>query len=451
MVEKYKREGIDIVLGSRKCIYTDEKNKKFIKQNKKYIPIIKIKGKYVIINRKGGGLDIDELKITLEKLIGELNDKIKESTGKVNDKLKKIKQELTVVLTVNETLDYNKLNNIIEDYTFKIGIVLGLESSKIKKDITFLNKSIKSNNAIIDKVNYESTTKTSYVDEDKIRRITSENNNMLLSIDEKVEQYDKQVLLEKEGNVKGKLHDDIPENKTHNTIEDKKSIEQMRLKTDIETQDKIKEKIHDDIPENKTHNTIEDEIEKNKLNTDIETHKNNMKQFVIELRKNTENIKLLSIELKKPKKSGFFSDNSQHYTNKQNLIKLMQEKPKILFNFSRESQIVKEKNKILKEKSKILKELEKNEEWDKKSPNLEKKQFLKEITEKEELIKSLQENHTEYKKKMDREEIYLDIYLKEKNNDIDLYFIDKGNYPFLVELLLKRIIDLEKRIDVTYN
>jgi hypothetical protein len=414
MVEKYKREGIDVVLDSRKCIYTDEKNKKFIKQNKKYIPIIKRKGKYIIINKKGGGLDTDELKITLEKLIGELNDKIKESTGKVNDKLKKIKQELTVVLTVNETLDYNKLNNIIEDYTFKIGIVLGLESSKIKKDIIFLNKRIESNNAIIDKVNYESTTKTSYADEDKIRRITSENNNMLLSVNENVEQYDKQLLLEKEGNVEGKLHDDIQENKTHNTIED--------------------------------------EIEKNKLNTDIETPKNNMKQFVIELRKNTENIELLRIELKKPKKSGFFSDNSQHYTNKQNLMKLMQEKHKIMMNLSRESQIVKENNKILKEKSKILKELEKNEEWNKSSPNLEKKQFLKEITEKEELIKSLQENHIDYINKMNREKIYIDNYLKENKNDIPLDLISGEMYnPFLFELLFKRIIDLEKRIDMTHN
>jgi SMC interacting uncharacterized protein involved in chromosome segregation len=110
-----------------------------------------------------------------------------------------------------------------------------------------------------------------------------------------------------------------------------------------------------------------------------------------------------------------------------------------------------EMRKSLREKSKKLKELENQEEWDKSSPNPEKEQFLKEITEKEELIKSLQDNHTEYKKKMDREDIYLDNYLTEKNNDIDLDFINEGEYPLLVEHLLKRIIDLEKRMDITHN
>jgi len=450
MVEKYKREGIDIVLGSRKCIYTDEKNKKFIKQNKKYIPIVKRKGEYVIINKKGGGLDIDELKITLEKLIGKLNDKINESSGTVTNKLIKIKQELKHELTINVPLDNIKLNNIIEDYTFKIGIVLGLESSKIKKDINILNEKIESNNVMIADITNKSTTKTSYDDEDKIRRIAIENTKMLSSVNEKKDEYNIQLSFETYDNIKEKIREDVQEKETHNTIEDKKAIEQMRLKADIETQDKIKEKIHDDIPENKTHNTIEDEIEKNKLNTDIETHKNNMKQFAIELRKNTENIELLRIELKKPKKSGFFSDNSQHYTNKQNLIKLMQEKQKIFFNFSRESRIVAENNKILKEKSKILKELEKNEEWNKSSPNLEKKQFLKEITEKEELIKSLHESHIDYINKKNREKIYIDNYLKEKNNDISLDFFSNKT-SFLLENLLKRIIDLEKRIDMTHN
>ena len=77
MVEKYKRDGIDIVLGCRKCIYTDEKNKKFIKQNKKYIPIVKRKGEYVIINKKGGGLDEDKKAIEQIKLKTDIEKKDK--------------------------------------------------------------------------------------------------------------------------------------------------------------------------------------------------------------------------------------------------------------------------------------------------------------------------------------------------------------------------------------
>ena len=76
----------------------------------------------------------------------------------------------------------------------------------------------------------------------------------------------------------------------------------------------------------------------------------------------------------------------------------------------------------MREKSEKLKQ----EAWNKKFPNPEKEQFLKEITEKEELVKSLQENHTQYINKMIREEIYLDNYLTEKNNDIDLDFINEG-------------------------
>jgi len=407
MVEKYKREGIDIVLDSKKCIYTDEKKKKFIKQNKIYIPIVKRKGKYVIINKKGGGSDIDELKITLEKLIGKLNDKIRESTGKVNDELKKIKQELKVVLNINETLDYNKLNKIIEDYTFKIGIVLGLQSSKIKKDINILNEKIESNNAIIANINNKTTKETSYDDEDRIRRITSENNNMLSSIDEKEEQYDKLLLLEKEGNVKGKLHDDIPEKKTHNTIEDEKAIEKTKLKADIETKIKY------------------------------------IEQLNIELTKNEKDKKSFKIEYEKllKEKKGFFSGTGvkDHIRFSDSITELTNK----VFNIKHRIQI----------ERKNLKDLEKHEAWNKSSPNLEKEQFLKEIIEKEELIKSLQKNHTEYKQKMDREDIFLDNYLKEKyneivkekENDINLNFISEEFYPFLLENLLKRINDLEDK------
>jgi len=339
MVEKYKRESIDIVLGSRKCIYTDEKNKKFIKQNKKYIPIVKRKGKYAIINKKGGGL----------------------------------------------------------------------ESSKIKKDINILNEKIESNNAKIYDINYKSTKEPSYDDEDRIRRIVSENTNMLLSVDEKVEQYEKQLLLEKEGNVKGKLHDDIPENKTHNTIEDEKAV-----------------------------------IEKNNLKTDIETHNKNIKQLNIELTKNVEDRASFLIELnKKPQKSGFFSDNTtQRFLKLDSSIKqLSAEILKITRKISIESM---EK----KEKSKKLKELEKQEEWKRNPPNFEKEQFLKEITEKETLIKSLEKYQRKYINKINMEEKYLDNYLKEQNKDIrlDYYNITIETYPFLLELLLKKITDLEKRI-----
>jgi len=441
MVEKYKREGIDIVLGCRKCIYTDEKNKKFIKQNKKYIPIVKRKGEYVIINRKGGGLDIDELKITLEKLIGKLNDKIKESTGKVNDELKKIKQELTVVLTVNETLDYNKLNNIIEDYTFKIGIVLGLESSKIKKDIIFLNKRIESNNSIIDKVNYESTTKTSYADEDKIRRITSENNNMLLSVNEKVEQYDKQLLLEKEGNVKGKLHDDIPEKKTHNTIEDEKAIEQIKLNTDTETRDKKKV------------------IKQMRLKDGIERNREYIQQLNIEIEDNDKNIKLLEIELKNPQSYVFFND-SRRATTDEKIKQLKTKQIRIKKSIISSEKFIKDHLLILSQLEEdhllILSRLEtkkKNElEWAS-TANPEKEQFLKEIVEKVTLSNSLEELYTNYKDKIDREGKYLNSYLNENKMNNILLFADtdkeKENYiNFMLEMLLNRINDLQERIKI---
>jgi len=233
MVEQYKREGIDIVLDSRKCIYTNDKNEKFIKQNKEYIPIVKKKGKYVIINKKGGA----------PKSFGE-------------------------------------------------------------------------------------------------------------------------------------------------RFQDWKSAERER--------EKIPEKLKESIP---PHSSNEEIDEKTKLKNDID---------LLEIKFNNTNIPLRNKEIIEMRKS-------------------------------------------LREKSKKLKDLEKQEAWNKKSPNPEKEQFLKEITEKEELIKSLQENHTEYKKKMDREDIYLDNYLKEKNNDIDLDFMYEENHPFLVEHLLKRIIDLEKRIDMTHN
>jgi len=223
MVEKYKREGIDIVLDSKKCIYTDEKNKKFIKQNKKYFPIVKRKGKYVIINIKGGGQEIDDLKINLENLKNQL-----------------------------------------------------------------------------------------------------------------------------------------AENK-----KDKKS-------------------------------------------------------FADELNKKAKNI-------------GFFTNTGEIKRLSDNSIQAV----KNILNINHLINIGKNK----------LKELEGKEEWDKISPNPGKEDFLKEIAEKEKLIKSLQENYTEYIKKIDREDIYLAIYIKEKENDINLDFISEEFYPFLLENLLKRIIDLEKRIN----
>jgi len=430
MVEKYKREGIDIVLGCRKCIYTDEKNKKFIKQNKKYIPIIKRKGKYVIINIKGGGLDIDELKITLEKLNSELNDKINESSGTVTNKLIKIKKELKDELTINVPLDNIKLNNIIEDYTFKIDIVLGLESSKIKKDIIFLNKRIKSNNAIIDKVNYESTTKTSYADEDKIRKITIENNNMLSSVDEKVEQYNKQLLLEKEGNVKGKLHDDIPENKTHNTIEDEKAIEQIKLKTDIETQDKV----------------IEQKIMR--LKALIEKDRENIQELNINFEDIEKNIELLEIELKNPQSYVFYNDSRRATTGE----KIKQLKTKQM----RIKSLIITIEHGIKRHLLILSQLEtkkKNElEWAS-TANPEKEQFLKEMVEKVTLSNSLEELYTNYKDKIDREGKYLNSYLKENKMNNILLFADtrkeKENYTnFMLEMLLNRINDLQERIKI---
>ena len=276
MVEQYKREGIDIVLDSRKCIYTNDKNEKFIKQNKEYIPIVKKKGKYVIINKKGGG----------PKSFGE-------------------------------------------------------------------------------------------------------------------------------------------------RLQDWKSAERERER------EKIPEKLKESIP---PHSSNEEIDEKTKLKNDIETKIKYIELLNIELTKNEKDKKSIEIEYNnnniKNQNSGLFFGN------------------RMVDNSQLQYSINKLTSKISAIKKQINienKKLENQEEWDKSSPNLEKEQFMKEITEKEELIKSLQEHHIQYVNKMNREELYRDIYLKEKNNDIDLYFIDERNYPFLVEHLLKRIIDLEKRIDMTHN
>ena len=363
MVEKYKREGIDIVLGSRKCIYTDEKNKKFIKQNKKYIPIIKRKGEYVIINRKGGGL----------------------------------------------------------------------ESSKIINDIKNLNEKIESNNAMIADINNKSTKKTSNVDEERIIKITIENTKMLSSVNEKKDEYNIQMSFETYDNIKEKViektRDEEKETSDKKRViekekQDKEAIEKNKLKTEKEKQDKeaieknieierkierekekIPEKLKESIPPHSSNEEIDEKI---KLESDIVKHI-----------KNTELLR---------------KDIIKNMTIPMTITTATMHNKKI------ELQSMREKSEKLKQ-----------EAWNKKFPNPEKEQFLKEITEKEELVKSLQENHTQYINKMIREEIYLDNYLTEKNNDIDLDFINEVEYPFLLELLLKRIIDLEKRIDMKHN
>jgi hypothetical protein len=284
MVEKYKREGIDIVLDSRKCIYANDKNEKFIKQNKEYIPIVKKKGKYVIIDKKGGA----------PKSIGE------------------------------------------RIYAWK--------------------------SAGIDKER----------ERDKERKIERDKE---IEIKRKIER-EKEIEIERK-------------------IVREKEIER----------EKIPEKLKESI---QPHSFNEEIDEKTKLESDIVKHI-----------KNTE---LLRKDIIK------------------NMTIPMTITTTTLHNKKIELQSMREKSEKLKQ-----------EAWNKKSPNPEKEQFLKEITEKEELIKSLQENHTQYINKMIREDIYLDNYLKEKNNDIDLDFMYEENHPFLVEHLLKRIIDLEKRIDMTHN
>ena len=290
MVEKYKREGIDIVLDSRKCIYTNDKNEKFIKQNKEYIPIVKKKGKYVIIDRKGGA----------PKSIGE------------------------------------------RIYAWKSA---GIDKEREREK------------------------------ERKIER-------------------DKEIEIEKIREIKREI--DRKKEREKN-IEIERKIEREK--------EKIPEKLKESIPPHSSNEEIDEKI---KLESDIVKHI-----------KNTELLR---------------KDIIKNMTIPMTITTATMHNKKI------ELQSMREKSEKLKQ-----------EAWNKKFPNPEKEQFLKEITEKEELVKSLQENHTQYINKMIREEIYLDNYLTEKNNDIDLDFINEVEYPFLLELLLKRIIDLEKRIDMKHN
>jgi len=179
MVEKYKREGIDIVLGSRKCIYTDEKNKKFIKQNKKYIPIIKRKGEYVIINRKGGGLESSKIINDIKNL----NEKIESNNAMIAD----INNKST-----------KKTSNVDEERIIKITI----ENTKMLSSV----------NEKKDEYNIQMSFETY----DNIKEKVIEKTR-----DEEKETSDKKRVIEKEK-------------------QDKEAIEQIKLKTDIETQqDKV--------------------------------------------------------------------------------------------------------------------------------------------------------------------------------------------------------------------